>query len=117
AICRILPDAKVRWRDVVWGAVVASFLFSVGRSLIGLYLGQSAIGSVYGAAGSFVIILVWVYISAQILFLGAEFTQVWARRYGPGIQPGPFAKVIEGGKKKETGEETVKPRRMKPPKA
>lgn len=94
AIYRILPDAKVRWKDVFWGAVVASGLFSVGRFLIGLYLGQSAIGSVYGAAGSIVIILVWVYLSAQILFFGAEFTQVWSRRYGPGIQPGPYAKLI-----------------------
>jgi membrane protein len=95
AIYRILPDAKVRWRDVFWGAIVASALFSVGRFLIGLYLGQSAIGSIYGAAGSIVIILVWIYLSTQILFFGAEFTQVWSRRYGPGIQPGPYAKVVK----------------------
>ncbi|MBK7047403.1 MAG: YihY/virulence factor BrkB family protein [bacterium] len=95
AIYRILPDAKVRWRDVTWGAVVASLLFSVGRYLIGLYLGKSAIGSVYGAAGSFVIILMWIYLSAQILFFGAEFAQVWSRRYGPGIQPGRHAKALE----------------------
>jgi membrane protein len=95
AIYKILPDAIVRWRDVFWGAVVASGLFSVGRFLIGLYLGQSAIGSVYGAAGAIVIILMWIYISTQILFFGAEFTQVWSRRYGPGIQPGPYAKVTE----------------------
>lgn len=101
AIYRILPDAKVRWRDVIWGAVVASLLFSVGRYLIGLYLGQSAIGSVYGAAGSFVIILMWIYLSAQILFFGAEFTQAWSRRYGPGIQPGSYAKVVVRGEKNE----------------
>lgn len=113
AIYRILPDAKVRWRDVIWGAVVASLLFSVGRFLIGLYLGQSAIGSVYGAAGSFVIILVWIYLSAQILFFGAEFTQVWSRRYGPGIQPGPHAKVVEdaaGG----TGKDATRAARVMP---
>jgi membrane protein len=94
AIYRILPDAQVRWRDVIWGAVVASLLFSISRYLIGLYLGHGAVGSIYGAAGSFVIILMWIYLSAQILFFGAEFAQVWSRRYGPGIQPGPHAKVV-----------------------
>jgi membrane protein len=85
AIYKILPDAQVRWKNVWLGAVVASFLFSVGRYFIGLYLGQGSFGSVYGAAGSFVVILIWVYYSAQILFFGAEFTWVCARHDGSGI--------------------------------
>lgn len=113
AIYRILPDAKVRWRDVFWGSIVASALFSVGRFLIGLYLGQSAIGSVYGAAGSIVIILVWVYISAQILFFGAEFTQVWSRRYGPGIQPGPHAKLVDAPASHEGGAQENRARKKR----
>lgn len=85
AIYKILPDVRVRWKNVWLGAVVASLLFSIGRYFIGLYLGQSSFGSVYGAAGSFVVILVWVYYSAQILFFGAEFTQVCARHDGSGV--------------------------------
>jgi membrane protein len=85
AIYKILPDAQVRWKNVWLGALVASLLFSVGRYFIGLYLGQSSFGSVYGAAGSFVLILLWVYYSAQILFFGAEFTWVCARHDGSGL--------------------------------
>jgi membrane protein len=85
AIYKILPDTKVRWKNVWLGAVVASLLFSIGRYLIGLYLGQSSFASVYGAAGSFVLILLWVYYSAQILFFGAEFTWVCARHDGSGV--------------------------------
>ncbi|HEX2613342.1 MAG TPA: YihY/virulence factor BrkB family protein [Fibrobacteria bacterium] len=79
AIYKILPDAKVRWKNVWLGAILAALMFSLGRYLIGLYLGRSSLGSAYGAAGSFVIILLWIYYSAQILFFGAEFTQVSAR--------------------------------------
>jgi membrane protein len=86
-IYKVIPDAKVAWSDVWIGAIVTSFLFSIGRYLIGLYLGSSAIGSAYGAAGSFVIVLIWVYYSAQILLIGAEFTQVYATRYGSRIKP------------------------------
>lgn len=74
AIYKILPDAKVRWRDVWLGAILAALLFSVGRILIGIYLGRSALGSTYGAAGSLVAILLWIYYSTQILFFGAEMT-------------------------------------------
>lgn len=80
AIYKILPDVKVLWRDVWAGALGASLLFAVGRYAIGLYLSHSSIGSLYGAAGSFAIVLVWIYYSAQILFLGAEFTEVCSRR-------------------------------------
>ncbi len=82
AIFRILPDLKIAWRDVWLGAVITSLLFVLGKWALGLYLGKAAIGSSYGAAGSLVILLVWVYWSAQILFLGAEFTQVYARSFG-----------------------------------
>jgi membrane protein len=79
---KVVPDVKIEWRDVWIGAAVTSFLFSVGKFLIGLYLGKASVGSAYGAAGSLVVFLVWVYYSAQIFFLGAEFTHVFAGRHG-----------------------------------
>lgn len=79
---KLLPNVKVFWRDVWLGGFITSLLFSVGKSLIGLYLGRGAVGSVYGAAGSLALILLWVYYSAQIFFLGAEFTYVLARSRG-----------------------------------
>lgn len=94
-IYRLIPDAKVAWNDVWIGAAVTAFLFSIGRFLIGLYLGSSAIGSAYGAAGSLVIVLVWVYYSAQILLFGAEFTQVYATHYGSRIRPTKNAMPME----------------------
>ncbi|MEG4282318.1 YihY/virulence factor BrkB family protein [Microcoleus sp. A006_D1] len=81
-IYKLLPDVDLAWNDVWIGAAITSVLFTIGKSLIGVYLGGSGIASTYGAAGSFVIILLWINYSAQILFLGAEFTQVWANRYG-----------------------------------
>ena len=84
---KYLPDVKMRWRDVWIGAVTTAALFTLGKFAIGLYLGNSAVGSVYGAAGSLVVVLIWVYYSAQIFFFGAEMTQVYARRYGMGIEP------------------------------
>ncbi len=81
-IFKVLPDIAIRWKDVWIGAIVTAALFTLGKFLIGLYLGQSAMSSSYGAAGSFVVLLVWVYYSAQILFLGAEFTKIFARSYG-----------------------------------
>lgn len=82
AIFRVLPDLHIAWHDVWFGSVFTSLLFVLGKWGLGLYLGKAAVGSAYGAAGSLVILLVWIYWSAQILFLGAEFTQVYARRYG-----------------------------------
>jgi len=90
-IFRFLPDVKIGWRDVWFGAVVTSLLFTIGKTLIGLYLGNSGVASVYGAAGSLVIILLWTYYSSQILFFGAELTQVWARRHGSRIEPDEHA--------------------------
>lgn len=86
-IFKILPDAMIAWKDVWIGAAVTSFLFGVGKFLISLYLTRSRVTSGYGAAGSLVIILVWVYYSSQILLLGAEFTQVYANRFGKRIRP------------------------------
>lgn len=94
-IFKILPDAQVRWRDVWTGAGITALLFSIGKLLIGLYLGHSALSSTYGAAGSLIIILIWIYYSAQILFLGAEFTQVYARHFDGGIIPARGAVPLE----------------------
>ncbi|MFN8542769.1 MAG: YihY/virulence factor BrkB family protein [Candidatus Binatia bacterium] len=81
-IFELLPDVDMHWRDVWLGAGVTAILFTVGKGLIALYLGRAASASIYGAAGSLVLLLLWVYYSAQILLLGAEFTEVYARRYG-----------------------------------
>jgi membrane protein len=86
-IFKYLPDAEIAWRDVWFGAFVTSILFSLGKFLIGLYLGNSAVASSFGAAGSLVLLLIWIYYSAQILLFGAEFTQVYANNYGSKIVP------------------------------
>lgn len=90
-IYKFLPDVKISWNDVGIGAIITAFLFTIGKFLLGLYLGRGSFASTYGAAGSLVIILAWVYYSAQILFFGAEFTQVYARRYGSKIVPDEHA--------------------------
>lgn len=81
-IYRFLPQTPIGWRDTFWGASFTSVLFTIGKYLIGLYLGEASIASAYGAAGSLVVVLVWVYYSAQVFFFGAEFTHVFAKRYG-----------------------------------
>jgi membrane protein len=86
---KFLPEIKIAWKDVWLGAAVTSALFSLGKFLIGLYLGRSEVGNTFGAAGSLAILLIWIYYSAQILFFGAEFTQVYANRYGSRIVPDP----------------------------
>jgi membrane protein len=88
---RYLPDVRLRWRDVTTGAFVTAVLFTAGQQLIGLYLGQSSIASSYGAAGSVMILLLWVYYSCQILLLGAEFTRVYSERHGGRPPPESFA--------------------------
>ena len=98
-IFKYLPDAKIAWRDVWVGAFVTALLFSIGKTLIGLYLGGSAVATSFGAAGSLVIILLWIYYSAQILFFGAEFTQVYANRLGSRI-------VVEGYEQATSGQPT-----------
>ena len=84
-IFKFVPDTTISWRDVRMGAAVTSLLFTVGKVLIGLYLGHSALTSVYGAAGSLVVFLTWIYYSAQILLFGAELTHVYALKYGSRI--------------------------------
>lgn len=86
-IYRFLPDVRLGWKDVWVGASATGLLFTAGKYLIGLYLGKTAVASAFGAAGSFVVLLFWIYYSALISFFGAEFTQVYARRHGSGIQP------------------------------
>jgi membrane protein len=86
SIYKFIPDTAIRWRDVWMGAAVASLLFSVGKVIIGVYLGHSALASAYGAAASLVIFLVWIYYSAQILLFGAELTHVYAITFGSRVQ-------------------------------
>jgi membrane protein len=82
-----LPETDLSWSDVWVGAAITAVLFSVGKYLIGLYLGTAAVGSAYGAAGAFVVLLVWIYYSTQILLFGAELTFLYAQRFGSGLNP------------------------------
>ncbi len=82
AIYKVLPDRTLKWADVTVGAVVTAILFTIGKSLIGWYIGSSAVASTYGAAGGLIVLLLWVYYSAQIFLLGAEFTKIYANRHG-----------------------------------
>jgi membrane protein len=84
---KLLPDVRIAWRNLWIGAAVTALLFILGKSLIGFYLGHSAVASAYGAAGSLVVILLWIYFSAQIVFLGAEFVKVYSRRFGTRVVP------------------------------
>lgn len=86
-VFKILPDVDIRWKDVWVGAAFTAMLFIAGQFAVGLYIANANIGSVFGAAGSLTVILVWIYYSAQILLFGAEFTEVWARHHGVRIQP------------------------------
>ena len=95
AIFKYLPDAKVGWRDVAVGSVVTALLFVIGKSLIGIYLGSKNMESTYGAAGSLALLLTWIYYSAIIFLLGAEFTQAWAKNRGSGIKPSKFAVKVK----------------------
>lgn len=107
-IFRILPDVKIAWRDVWIGAAVTSLLFTLGKFLLGWYLGHSTTISAYGAAGSLVLILLWVYYSAQILFFGAEVTKVYATRFGEKFQPASYARWIAAPQSaKESGNKSA----------
>ena len=94
-IFKTLPDGDIQWKDALIGSSFTSFFFMVGKIAIGFYLGNSTVASVYGAAGSVVIILVWVYYSAIILYFGAEFTKVYSRMYGKKIIPNEYAVEIQ----------------------
>lgn len=105
-IFRVLPDAKIKWKDVFAGAFITAVLFLIGKFGISLYISKMKIGSTYGAAGSLVVLLVWVYYSSIILYLGAIFTKVYAIKYGSAIHPNDYAvttKEIEV----ETGKKTI----------
>lgn len=100
---KILPDAKIRWRDVLPGGAVTALLFMIGQVLIGMYLGRGSATTAFGAAGSLVLILLWVYYSGMILFFGAEFTQTYARMFGQGIQPERGATLMTEDQRSKQG--------------
>ena len=93
-IYKFLPDVRIQWRDVWIGAALTSVLFTLGKFLIGFYLGTSGVTSAFGAAGSLITVLLWVYYSSLIFFFGAEFTQIYASRYGSGVVPAENAVPI-----------------------
>ncbi|HZB13604.1 MAG TPA: YihY/virulence factor BrkB family protein [Chryseolinea sp.] len=107
---KVLPDAKIKWKDVWVGAVVTTAFFALGKYLIGFYLGNSSVNSAYGAAGSLVIILIWVYYSTVIFLFGAELTSVYAEKLGSDITPYHHAvkvQVVEVEREPDTGKATV----------
>jgi membrane protein len=95
SIFKVLPDVRIAWRDVSVGAIITALLFTLGKHLIGLYLGNGGISSVYGVAGSLIVLMAWVYYSAQIFLIGAEFTQVYASRFGSKLEPKAGAEWTE----------------------
>jgi membrane protein len=111
-IFKVLPDAKIAWKDVRAGAFFTACLFMLGRFLIGIYIDYSGTGSAYGAAGSLIVILVWVYYTAAILYFGAEFTRVYAEYIGARIEPADYAVYVEQHEREKDVEvlpETAKP--------
>jgi membrane protein len=119
-IFKVLPDAKIKWKDVLSGAITTGVLFMLGKFAISFYISKSNVGSTYGAAGSLVILLLWVYYSAIILYFGAEFTKAFAVKYGSEIHPDDYAVTtktveVETGKKSIRDKEKINPV-VKPPK-
>lgn len=100
---KYLPDVKIAWRDVWLGGVVTALLFTLGKFALGMYLGRSSVSGAYGAAGSLIVVLLWIYYSTQILFLGAEFTQVYANRFGRHLEPADNAMWAPGQKVAQAG--------------
>jgi membrane protein len=100
---KYMPDVKIGWRDVWIGGSLTALLFIVGKFALGMYLGRSSVASSYGAAGSLVILLLWIYYSAQIFLFGAEFTQVYANRFGKQLEPSDNAIWAPGPKAAEAG--------------
>ena len=94
-IYKVLPDAHVKWRDVGAGALFTALLFMLGKFGITFYIGRSDVGSTYGAAGSLVILLLWIYFSSMILYFGAEFTKAWAMKFGGEIQPNQYTVTVQ----------------------
>jgi membrane protein len=116
-IFKLLPDVRIRWRDVWVGAAVTAVLFTAGKFLIGMYIGRGSFTSIYGAAGSLVLILAWVYYSSLILFFGAEFTQVYANRYGVSIRPAANAEPLTPEARAQQGLEPYPGREQRRPAA
>jgi membrane protein len=94
-IFNVLPDGRVNWKDSIRGASFTAILFMIGKFLIGYYLGHSSVTSIYGAAGSVIVILLWIYYSSIILYFGAEFTMVYACMFGKKIIPNSYAVFVE----------------------
>lgn len=105
-IFKVLPDARIRWKDVLAGAIITAVLFLIGKFGISYYISQTKVGSTYGAAGSLVVLLIWIYYSSIILYLGAEFTKAYAVRYGSEIRPNDYA-VTTKQVEIETGKQSV----------
>jgi membrane protein len=101
-ILRYLPDEKTRWRDVWQGAIATALLFTAGKALLGLYLGKAAVGSAYGAAGSLVVVIVWIYYSAMIFYFGAEFTRVRSTRPWGSLGLSPLPASAQRARSKDT---------------
>jgi membrane protein len=112
ATFKTVPSARIAWRDVWVGAAATALLFTLGKSAIGLYLGRSSVSSTYGAAGSLVALVVWVYYSAIILLLGAAFTRVYAERFGSHIEPSENAVATDEAKKSAAGRPATAPARL-----
>jgi membrane protein len=106
AIFKVLPDAKIKTRDVMAGAITTALLFMLGKFAISYYISQSNVGSTYGAAGSLVVMLLWIYYSSVILYFGAEFTKAYAIRFGSDIHPDHYA-VITKTVEVESEHETI----------
>lgn len=94
-IFKVLPDAKIGWKDVRWGSLFTALLFMLGRYVIGLYIDTTGTSSAYGAAGSLIVVLTWIYYTAAILYFGAEFTQAYANHFGIRIEPAEHAVYVE----------------------
>jgi membrane protein len=99
---KVVPDVKIQWRHVWMGAMFTALLFTIGKFALGLYLGRASVASPYGAAGSVIVLVIWVYYAAEILFMGAEFTQVYARRHGAEIEPSDQAVPTQQAKPAES---------------
>ena len=112
-IFKVLPDAEIKWRDVILGAMVTAVLFMIGKFGISFYISKSNVGSTYGAAGSLVILLLWTYYSSIILYFGAEFTKAYAVRYGAKIHPNAYA-VTTREVEVETGGDSIQENAKKP---
>ena len=114
-IFRVLPDARIKWKDVMAGAIATAVLFMIGKFAISFYISKSNVGSTYGTAGSLVVLLVWIYYSSIILYFGAEFTKAYAMKYGSEIKPNEYtviAKTVEVEQGKQSVQQAEKERKQ-----